>query len=102
MHRDMTRKNPALSRFLIVASLLAISLLAGSALAGTETLITTNASGSLQTFPAISGSWIVWADTRNDDGSGYSDIYAYNIVTGTESRITPPGSYAYHPTISGV
>lgn len=101
MHRDMTRKNPALSRFLIVASLLAISLLAGSALAGTETLITTNASGSLQTFPAISGSWIVWADTRNDDGSGYSDIYAYNIVTGTESRITPPGSYAYHPTISG-
>lgn len=69
--------------------------------AGTETLISTNASASNQIFPGISGNWIFWTDTRNDDGSGSSDIYAYNVVTGSERRITPPGSYANHPAVSG-
>jgi len=44
--------------------------------AGTETLITTSTSGSDQSFPAISGNWIVWMDTRHEDGLGYKDIYA--------------------------
>ena len=67
------------------------------ALAGTETLITTNTTGSDQQNPAIYGDWIVWVDSRN----GGSDIYGYNIMTGDERRITPVGALAYDPSISG-
>ncbi len=66
--------------------------------AGTETLITTGTSGSDQTFPAISEDWIVWV---HDDISGSRDIYAYNIETGTELRISEPESYSDRPAISG-
>jgi len=70
--------------------------------AGTETLITTNTSSSSQKYPAISGNWIVWMDYRHSGGStDFSDVYAYNVVTGLEKRITPPGSAAEHPSISG-
>ncbi len=68
---------------------------------GTETLITTGTSGSDQTFPAISGNWIVWKDSRHDEGPGTRDIYAYNIETGTELRISEPESYSDRPAISG-
>jgi beta propeller repeat protein len=88
---------PVIILFLLV---IVSTWITGIALAGTETLITTNTSGSNQIYPAISGDWIVWADNRNDDGSDYIDIYAYNVVTGTEKRITPTESRANHPSIS--
>lgn len=91
------RIKPVIILFLLV---IVSTWITGIVLAGTETLITTNTSGSNQIYPAISGDWIVWADDRNDDGSGYTDIYAYNVVTGTEKRITPEGSIANHPSIS--
>jgi beta propeller repeat protein len=65
--------------------------------AGTESLITINTSGSAQAIPAISGDWIVWADTRN----GNSDIYAYNLLSGNELRLTPSNADANNPAISG-
>jgi beta propeller repeat protein len=65
--------------------------------AGTETLISTNTTGSDQQAPAIYGNWIVWEDSRN----GGSDIYGYNIITGEERRITPVGASGYDPSISG-
>jgi beta propeller repeat protein len=67
------------------------------AFAGTETLITTNTTESNQYAPAIYGDWIVWEDARN----GGWDIYGYNIVSGEERQITPPGAIAHDPAISG-
>jgi beta propeller repeat protein len=72
-------------------------LLVSPVLAGTETLITTNTTGSDQQAPSISGDWIVWEDTRD---AGW-DIYGYNIVTGEERRITREGAVAHDPAISG-
>ena len=47
--------------------------------------------------PDISGSWIVWWDSRN----GNPDIYAYNISTGTEQQITTNPSRQTNARISG-
>ncbi|WP_366144135.1 PKD domain-containing protein [Methanoregula sp.] len=70
--------------------------------AGTVTLITTNTTESNQWNPAIYDNWIVWTDNRDNTAfTSYQDIYAYNITTGEEKRITNPGSYADHPSISG-
>jgi beta propeller repeat protein len=85
------------SVFLVIAALLVSPLIIARATAGVETLITTNATGSDQVAPAISGDWIVWEDTRD----GGSDIYTYNVVTGEERRITKAGSWAQSPVISG-
>lgn len=88
---------------LIFLAVVINTIITGTASAGTETLITTNASTSSQRFPAISGDWIVWVDNRNDnlEVNYYTDIFAYNVVTGEEKQITPPASYADHPSISG-
>ncbi|PKL70513.1 MAG: hypothetical protein CVV30_03940 [Methanomicrobiales archaeon HGW-Methanomicrobiales-1] len=101
MYKKTNRKKSAFSFFIIIVLILIFSLLTGTAQAGTETLITTNTSASSETFPAISGNWIVWTDSRNEDTFGSRDIYAYNVVTGDERRVTPPGSIADHPSISG-
>ena len=82
---------------LVIVAVLVSPIIIVRATAGVETLITTNATGSDQVAPAISGNWIVWEDTRN----GGSDIYAYNVVTGQERNITPAGSWAQSPAISG-
>ena len=82
---------------LVIVAVLVSPIIIVHATAGVETLITTNATGSDQVAPAISGNWIVWEDTRN----GGSDIYAYNVVTGQERNITPAGSWAQSPAISG-
>lgn len=88
---------------LIFLAVVISNIIAGTASAGTETLITTNTSLSNQKFPAISGDWIVWVDNRNDilEENYYTDIFAYNVVTGEEKQITPPASFADHPSISG-
>lgn len=88
---------------LIFLAVVISSIITGIVSAGTETLITTNASLSNQRFPAISGNWIVWVDNRNDnlEVNYYTDIFAYNVVTGQEKQITPPASFADHPSISG-
>ena len=64
--------------------------------AGTETLITVNTSGSIQQAPAIWDEWIVWEDNR--DSITGRDIYAYNIVSGEERRISH-STYARNPAI---
>jgi beta propeller repeat protein len=64
-------------------------------LAGTETLISVNTSSSSQYDPAIYGNWIVWTDAR----LGTSQVYAYNIESGRETRISLPGSIASQPSI---
>jgi beta propeller repeat protein/parallel beta-helix repeat protein len=54
-----------------------------------ETQISTNKSN--QTLPAIYGDRIVWLDDRN--GSGYCNIYMYNLSTSREIRISTNNSY---------
>jgi beta propeller repeat protein len=49
--------------------------------------------------PDISGEVVVWTDYRPTNGDG--DIYAYDIGTGTETRLTPDPDYQEHPAISG-
>ncbi len=63
--------------------------------AGTETLVSVNTSTSNQIDPAIFGDWIVWTDSR----MGPLQVFAYNIDSGTEIRISPPGSFASQPDI---
>jgi TolB protein len=47
--------------------------------------------------PAISGSYVVWQDERNDN----SDIYGYNLGTREEFQITNNPHDQYRPAISG-
>lgn len=54
---------------------------------GTETQITTNSAP--QWFPAISGDWVVWLDGR----IGGQGVYAYNLATMTENRISGPSAW---------
>jgi beta propeller repeat protein len=71
--------------------MLAVAFIAGFAMvaptlamvSGTVTQITINTADQLD--PAISGSNIVWTDSRN----GNKDIYVYNIPSGTEGDLTP-------------
>jgi Tol biopolymer transport system component len=47
----------------------------------------------VQRGAVISGKWVMWLDDRNDPGERYPypaslDIYAYNLDTGEENRIT--------------
>ena len=85
-----------LNRIVTALVILATLVILPPALAGTETLITTNTTGSDQQAPYISGQWIVWEDYRNNDW----DIYGYNLVTGEERRITPDGAIAHDPVLS--
>jgi len=53
--------------------------------------------GSDQGDPTISGTRVVYSDTR----SGNSDIYLYDLATNSEKRLTTNDADQYHPTISG-
>lgn len=81
--------------FLLMLLLVSVSC---SALA-TESLLSTGTFASNQQNPSVWGNWVVWEDQRNDDGSGYSDIYAYNVATGEERRLTADETYCYNPSI---
>jgi beta propeller repeat protein len=82
---------------LILLCFLHLPLFLPPAHAGTETLITVNTTGSDQQAPSVSGDWILWEDAR----AGSWDIYGYNLITGEERRITPPGAIAHDPAQSG-
>ena len=62
--------------------------------AGTETQLYFNSIGESFT-PIIYGSNVVWADSRN----GNSDIYLYNLVTGSETQITTDPNDQINPKI---
>jgi len=47
--------------------------------------------------PAMDGQYVVWGDTRN----GTADIYAYDLGSGTEQRLTNGSQVASAPRISG-
>jgi beta propeller repeat protein len=67
-----------------------------------EIQITTNTADQIK--PSISGDRIVWWDYRSGDHSGmgrHSDIYMYDLSTGTETPIVINPSHQYHPDISG-
>jgi len=70
----------------------------------TETLdsdamaIQVTASTSNQENPVISGDYIVWQDSRNDD---QYDIYMYDISTEQETRLTSGTAHQMYPAISG-
>jgi TolB protein len=55
--------------------------------------------------PAISGSWIVWADSRNAAHpaarGAQTDLYAYNLATGVERRVCTAHGSQVEPAISG-
>ena len=63
-----------------------------------ETLISNNKSD--QNTPAIYGDNIVWEDNRNGIKSGnYTDIYIYNLSTGSEKQLTLNSSWVSSPVI---
>lgn len=83
-------------------------MIAGNAAAvqeeGTETQITINTSNQLN--PDIYGERIVWQDGRNGSGeywnpTGNWDIYMYDTLTSTETRITTNESLQFNPAIYG-
>ena len=94
-----TMKDPALHTTILIAILSLMLLFLILPAAGTESLITTNTSGSSQNMPAISGDWTVWADNRD----GNLNINAYHLMNGNEQRHTTAGegADAYNPAISG-
>ena len=61
----------------------------------TEFRVTT--SSAEQSWPSISGDYVVWRDGRN----GNLDIYGYHLPSRTEIRITTDTSNQYAPQISG-
>ena len=65
------------------------------AVSGAPVQVTTDRSD--QVAPAIDGDRIVWVDGRH----GGADIYLYDIVTATETRITNGTAVALWPDISG-
>jgi len=96
----MNLNKPKKHIFLILVVLFSLFLSGLCSANGTETLISTGTFNSNQINPSVWGNWIVWEDQRNDDGlSGFSDIYAYNIASGEERRLTPDGSYCYDPSV---
>jgi beta propeller repeat protein len=70
---------------------------------GTETIITTDTTGSFQQNPAIFNNLIAWDDQRA--GPGMNIIYAYNFTTGNEYAVLPdpanPLLWQTAPSISG-
>ena len=66
---------------------------------GTETIITTDTTGSFQKNPAIDGTLMAWDDQRA--GGGVTIIYAYDLQTGNEYPVLPipplPTSGRQHP-----
>ncbi|MGB9938963.1 PGF-pre-PGF domain-containing protein [Methanosarcina sp.] len=72
-----------------------VSTVQSSLLVINETRVTINESN--QSYPAIYGDNIVWADERN----GNTDIYSYNLSTSRETQITSNESNQTWPTIHG-
>jgi beta propeller repeat protein len=71
---------------------------------GMETQITTNTSNQLN--PDIYGERIVWQDGRNGSGeywdpTGNLDIYMYDTLASTETRITTNESLQINPAVYG-
>jgi beta propeller repeat protein len=62
---------------------------------GIETLVSSG--GSPVTGPAVSGSRVVWGETR----AGNHDVYMYDFSSGLETRITDDPSVQGAPDISG-
>jgi beta propeller repeat protein len=53
-----------------------------------------------QSFPRISGDFVIWVDCRND-GKDNTDLYLFNLKTGTETRLTQPKMLRSIPYIQG-
>ncbi len=52
-----------------------------------------------QLYPSVWGNWVVWMDQRY---GANSEIYAYNLASGVEKRLTnTPAIQEYMPDISG-
>jgi hypothetical protein len=70
---------------------------------GTETIITTDTTGSFQQNPAIFNDLLTWDDQRA--GPGMNIIYAYNLTGGNEYAVLPdpanPMLWQTAPSISG-
>jgi len=64
-----------------------------AALNGTETIITTDTTGSFQMNPSIYGDIIAWDDQRA--GIGTNTVYAYNLLTGFEYPVLPDPANPY-------
>jgi TolB protein len=88
------RTMKGLARYLM-AILLVATLMVVIASAVEQRRITTDPAD--QYSPAISGNYIVWEDYRN----GNSDIYLYDLRTGTERQITTDPEWQSKPAISG-
>ena len=92
---SVTVNSAVIILFLLLILLTALTATADSTpLTINETRITTSGSAD---SPVISGDRIVWADGRN----GNSDIYMYDITTGTETQITTNGSNQMNPATYG-
>jgi beta propeller repeat protein len=58
----------------------------------------THATGR-ESFPRISGSWVVWMDDRN--GALNEDVYAYSLKTGATRPVETHAASSWMPQISG-
>ncbi len=59
----------------------------------------TNSSVFSAKVPAISGDWIVWEDYR--DNAEAAEIYAYNLETQKEHRVTYNQEVSFEPSVDG-
>ncbi|WP_164888552.1 hypothetical protein [Methanosarcina sp. MSH10X1] len=85
---------------LFIALLLIFAETATATVAGkSEMQITTDEAD--QSNSATFGDMVVWEDYRNADGYESTDIYAYNLSTGQETKITSNTSLKYSPVIYG-
>jgi beta propeller repeat protein len=53
-----------------------------------------------QSYPKISGDYLIWKDYRNE-GRDYPDLYLFDLRTGTETRLTAPKTLRGIPYIRG-
>ncbi|MCK9580000.1 MAG: hypothetical protein M0Q92_06060 [Methanoregula sp.] len=53
-----------------------------------------------QSYPRISGNYLIWRDSSSE-GRDYPDLYLFNLITGTETRLTTPKMLRGIPYIQG-
>jgi beta propeller repeat protein len=53
-----------------------------------------------QSYPRISGDYLIWRDYRNE-GRDYPDLYLFDLRTGNETRLTAPKTLRGIPYIQG-